>query len=71
MTIEELKNEIEEMLQKYENDFPKFHNVENISRADLESTEVLLEALEKEGNLQNYIVTGNEKKILDNCCINY
>lgn len=71
MTIKELKNEVEEMLQNYENNFPKFHDVENISRADLESIEVLLEALEKEGNLQNYIVTGNEKKILDNCCISY
>lgn len=68
MTLEELSKEVEDTIYSNEYNVVKFHNVD-CPRATLEEIQFLIERLQKEGNLQKYIVSPEAREVFQNCNI--
>lgn len=68
--IKKLKNKVEKLIYENENNLVKIKGI-SLSRADLETISMYCDILEKNGNLNGYMVFGDIKKVFNEYGIEY
>jgi hypothetical protein len=68
MKIKDLKNKVIKLIENNEYNLVKFKGI-SLSRSDLDTILMYCNILEKQGNLNGYIVLGEVKEVFDKCNI--
>lgn len=68
MKIKDLKNKVIKLIENNEYNLVKFKDI-SLSRSDLDTILMYCNILEKQGNLNGYIVLGEVKEVFDRCNI--
>lgn len=68
MKIKELKNKIVKLIENNENNLVKFKGV-SLSRSDLDTILMYCNILEKQENLNGYMLLGEVKEVFNKCNI--